>query len=146
MYLALQESLCTKDRLRKWGMQVDPECPLCEHEMESHNHIFFTCSFSEDIWRRLLKWMNINREPKRWDEEIKWAIEQMKGNGAKIMVYRLGMTGAVYNIWMKRNRRIFQKIKRSSDAITKQIVRDIHCIGDRHGTLRNSMQKLNYYP
>ncbi|XP_019228711.1 PREDICTED: uncharacterized protein LOC109209820 [Nicotiana attenuata] len=103
----LKESLYTKDRLRKWGMQVNPECALCEKEMESHNHIFFTCSFSENVWSRILKWMNINHEPKSWDEEIKWATEQMKGNGTKTILYRLGMTGAVYHLWLERNRRIF---------------------------------------
>ncbi|XP_019261681.1 PREDICTED: uncharacterized protein LOC109239557 [Nicotiana attenuata] len=146
LYLAVQGNLYTKDRLIRWGMQVSPECPMCEHEMESHNHIFFTCTFSEDVWRRLLKWMDINREPKGWNGEIKWAIEHVKGNGSKTMLYRLCMTGVVYHIWLERNRRLFQKIKRSSEDITRQIVRDIHCIGYSHSRLRNSLQKLNYYP
>ncbi|XP_019258106.1 PREDICTED: uncharacterized protein LOC109236386 [Nicotiana attenuata] len=98
LYLAVQGKLYTKDRLIGWGMQVSPECPLSEHEMENHSHIFFTCSFSEDIWIRLLKWMAINREPTSWDEEIKWAAEQVKGNGFKTMLYRLCMIGAVYHI------------------------------------------------
>ncbi|XP_075076650.1 putative mitochondrial protein AtMg00310 [Nicotiana tabacum] len=76
----------TKDRLIRWGMQVSPECPVCEHEMESHNHIFFTCSFTEDVWRRLLKWMDISQEPKGWDEDIKWVIKQVRGNGSKTML------------------------------------------------------------
>ncbi|XP_019257669.1 PREDICTED: uncharacterized protein LOC109235876 [Nicotiana attenuata] len=142
----LKGSLYTKDRLIRWGMQVSPECPLCEHEMESHNHIFFTCSFSKDVWRRIINWMGISRELEGWDEEIKWAIEQVKDNGSKTMLYRLSMTGAMYHIWLERNRRIFQKIKRSSEDITTQIVRDIHYIGYSHSRLRNSLQKLNYYP
>uniref|UniRef100_A0A6N2L4S6 Reverse transcriptase zinc-binding domain-containing protein n=1 Tax=Salix viminalis TaxID=40686 RepID=A0A6N2L4S6_SALVM len=31
----------------------DTKCKLCNHEEESHEHLFFQCSFSSQVWRRI---------------------------------------------------------------------------------------------
>lgn len=41
LWLACQKRLSTKDRLRKWGMTVDPHCMLCACSDESIQHLFF---------------------------------------------------------------------------------------------------------
>ncbi|GAA0159379.1 hypothetical protein LIER_16167 [Lithospermum erythrorhizon] len=40
----------TKDRLLRWGLNVDPKCVFFV-EVESQNHLFFECQFSAQIWR-----------------------------------------------------------------------------------------------
>ncbi|XP_019223812.1 PREDICTED: uncharacterized protein LOC109205556 [Nicotiana attenuata] len=146
LYLAVQEKLYTKDRLCNWGLQVDPVYALCEQELESHQHIFFLCRFSAQVWEKLLTWIGIKRRITDWKEELKWAADHMKGKGSKTMLYRMCITSAVYQIWLERNRRIFQQEKRSSEAITRQIIQEIHCIGNRESSLREELQVLNFYP
>lgn len=39
LYLALQKKLYTRDRLEKWGITTEILCPLCNNEVESHQHL-----------------------------------------------------------------------------------------------------------
>lgn len=100
LYLALQNRLYTKDRLRKWGMQVTP---LCDQEMDEHQHLFFACIYSAGIWRKLLAWQRINWQIFGWKEEVDWAVQHANGKDPKAEVYRLIMAGAIYHLWMERN-------------------------------------------
>lgn len=40
-------NLPTKDRLLKRGMTIDENCNLCGRELETTNHLFFGCEFSQ---------------------------------------------------------------------------------------------------
>ena len=42
-WLALRRRLPTKDRLRRWGLNVSGTCVLCNLEIETHRHLFFEC-------------------------------------------------------------------------------------------------------
>ncbi|XP_019225247.1 PREDICTED: uncharacterized protein LOC109206839 [Nicotiana attenuata] len=108
MYLALQERLSTKDRMSKWGIQVEQTCPLCEQEMESHQHLFFSCKYSTEIWSKILTWLGITRQVYSWKDEVEWATRNITGKGAKTELYRLSVAGAIYHVWIERNCKIFQ--------------------------------------
>ena len=49
-WLALRRRLPTKDRLRRWRLNVSGTCVLCNLEIETHRHLFFECFFSRLIW------------------------------------------------------------------------------------------------
>ncbi|XP_019265216.1 PREDICTED: uncharacterized protein LOC109242809 [Nicotiana attenuata] len=117
--------LYTKYTLNSWGIQVSPNCPLCEQELECHKHLFFACPFSVDVWRRLLAWLGITRRPGSWDEELKWAMDHVKGKGSKTMIYRMSITGAVYHLWLERNRRVFQQEKICSEDIVRHYIKSV---------------------
>ncbi|XP_075101608.1 uncharacterized protein LOC142177046 [Nicotiana tabacum] len=144
-YLALQERLYTKDRFSKWGIQVNQTCPLCDHEMEDHQHLFFTCKYSTDIWGKLLAWQGIARQVYGWEEEVEWATKHVTGKGSKAEVYRISMAGAVYHLWIERNRGIFQQERRSSGDITRQVIQEVHCRGYMQIRMRKEMQYLKFY-
>ena len=40
-WLCCLKKLATKDRLRNWGMEVNPACVLGNEVEETHNHLFF---------------------------------------------------------------------------------------------------------
>ncbi|KAI8560676.1 hypothetical protein RHMOL_Rhmol04G0275900 [Rhododendron molle] len=44
-WIAILGRLSTKDRLVSWGMEVSPQCSLCQNGVESHTHLFFECCF-----------------------------------------------------------------------------------------------------
>uniref|UniRef100_A0A1J3GN53 Reverse transcriptase zinc-binding domain-containing protein n=1 Tax=Noccaea caerulescens TaxID=107243 RepID=A0A1J3GN53_NOCCA len=50
MWLVFLGRLPTKDRLRRWGMNVPEVCVLCSSHQESHGHLFFSCSFTKEIY------------------------------------------------------------------------------------------------
>lgn len=102
MYLAVNGRLATKDGLAKWGMIQSPLCPLCQRMNEDHDHLFFQCSYSAEVWSKLLNWQGINRGTMHWIAEVQWAIKHMKGKGSTALVYKMAMASSLYYIWLER--------------------------------------------
>lgn len=146
LYLAVQKRLYTKDKLSKWGIINCQTCSLCELEEESHQHLFFKCTFSASIWQKLLLWQGINRQTQGWEAEISWAVTHAAGKQAQAEIYRLTLGATIYQIWMERNYRIFQKKKRSSKDVTRMIIQEVHCRGSMKPKLYSILTRLNFYP
>ncbi|WMV37355.1 hypothetical protein MTR67_030740 [Solanum verrucosum] len=119
LYLALHSRLLTRDRLATWGCVEDIQCVLCRNEDENHNHLFFRCLFSSQVWQKIPRWQNINRKAKGWEEETSWANTYCKGKQAKAEVYRITLAASVYLIWQERNQRIFQKTAKTPAMLAK---------------------------
>ncbi|GAA0158372.1 hypothetical protein LIER_15420 [Lithospermum erythrorhizon] len=66
--LLLQNRLSTKDRLCRWGMEVDPHCVLCG-DLESHDHLFFECPYAAQVWRLILQRLGEYRGAIAWAQE-----------------------------------------------------------------------------
>lgn len=49
LWLVLQGRLLTKDRMRGFHLHADPGCILCGRALESHDHLFGSCSFSSFV-------------------------------------------------------------------------------------------------
>lgn len=49
-WVAARHRLHTRDRLISWGILVPPSCLLCSSHDESLQHLFFDCSFSNEVW------------------------------------------------------------------------------------------------
>ncbi|GJU81796.1 RNA-directed DNA polymerase, eukaryota, reverse transcriptase zinc-binding domain protein, partial [Tanacetum coccineum] len=68
-WLAIQKRLMTQDKLMIWRPNDDLKCALCNKRPNSHNHLFFTCEFSNGIWNELLTMLNV-RLSRCWDQII----------------------------------------------------------------------------
>ncbi|XP_050227614.1 uncharacterized protein LOC126677168 [Mercurialis annua] len=53
-WLAMKDSLMTKDKLKKWKVITSDSCSMCNLHTESHKHQFFECQFSNDVWQKIL--------------------------------------------------------------------------------------------
>ncbi|XP_071688031.1 uncharacterized protein [Rutidosis leptorrhynchoides] len=82
-------------------------CPLCGVCSDSLAHLFFECSFSRDVWQKVLllsaiathtDWMLISNE-----------LATGPINSAYVVVSKLMFAACVYFIWQERNSRIFKK-------------------------------------
>ncbi|GKE28810.1 RNA-directed DNA polymerase, eukaryota, reverse transcriptase zinc-binding domain protein [Tanacetum coccineum] len=113
----------TQDKLLIWRPNDDLKCALCNKCPDSHNHLFFTCEFSNEIWNELLRMLNV-RLSRCWDKiinEVK-ALELNKNIWS--IMRRLVCGATVYYIWQKRNNRLFKNEKRDSNTILN-IVKEI---------------------
>lgn len=50
LWATVQNRLPTRDRLCSWGLNVRDVCLLCGIEPESKKHLFFSCTFSTQVW------------------------------------------------------------------------------------------------
>lgn len=57
MWVQLHTKMLTKDRLRKWGMEINPTCFLCNQGDETRDHLFAQCKFTKQVWAKMLLWM-----------------------------------------------------------------------------------------
>ncbi|GJY05259.1 uncharacterized mitochondrial protein-like protein [Tanacetum coccineum] len=58
LWLVIQKKLKTQDRLRQWDVSPTTElnlsrCPLCDLVPDSHDHLFFHCPFSSEVWSKV---------------------------------------------------------------------------------------------
>ncbi|XP_060200849.1 uncharacterized protein LOC132629134 [Lycium barbarum] len=146
LQLALMERLATKDRLLKWGIIDSATCPLCDNMDESHNHLFFECSYSMRVWTKLLKWQSITRTVRRWQEEKSWATSNASGRSVQADIYRMCLAGAVYHIWLERNARVFSQGQKEDKALVKQIIQEVFVRASMNRKIAAKLAQMNYYP
>ncbi|XP_019258719.1 PREDICTED: uncharacterized protein LOC109236934 [Nicotiana attenuata] len=105
--------LYTKDRLSKWGIQIDQECVPCSQASETIQHLFFECPYAAELWGNLLAWQGIRRPVYRWAEELTRAEKWLKRKTATTELYKMTLAACAYYVWQERNNRIFQaKVRR----------------------------------
>ncbi|XP_062080864.1 uncharacterized protein LOC133785659 [Humulus lupulus] len=65
--------LLTRDNLIKCQISVVSSlCPVCERVEETHQHLFFDCSFSRQVWELTKIWLGSGIWPKQFVEWKKW--------------------------------------------------------------------------
>ncbi|GAA0183767.1 hypothetical protein LIER_31121 [Lithospermum erythrorhizon] len=116
VWLLLQNRLSTKDRLCHWGMEVDPHCVLCGG-LESHDHLFFECSYTAQVWRLILQRLGEYRGAMSWAQERLWVEGTMGGRSFKQRIKQVAFVSAVAVLWEERNLRCFQGTSRECSRV-----------------------------
>ena len=101
VWLACQERLKTKQRLKNMEVMNDETCPICGTQTESIVHLFFQCDFSYQCVEALKRWVGVN-----------WSIKSMKEIHRKRRMPKLIeaiFCNLIYAIWNARNDVIWQK-------------------------------------
>ncbi|KAJ6421775.1 hypothetical protein OIU84_029046 [Salix udensis] len=52
----------------------NPMCALCMSEGEDHNHLFFDCSYSTEVWRGVSSKAQISWPGVPWSQGWEWAV------------------------------------------------------------------------
>lgn len=61
LWLAAQDKCWTADRLAKRGLNHPVQCPLCDQEDETVQHLLISCVFSRELWFRILSMVNLQQ-------------------------------------------------------------------------------------
>ncbi|KAL4383402.1 hypothetical protein GQ457_15G010210 [Hibiscus cannabinus] len=122
-WMTILNRLPSKDRLIRMGIEVDSVCVNCGVETETRSHLFFTCSYSKEVWKRILQLCGVHRSVSNWEDELGWAVRHLKGRSFIVFVLKLAWQAYVYYVWEERNRRCFRGTFRSVDSL-------LHCIQD----------------
>ncbi|XP_074288446.1 uncharacterized protein LOC141613602 [Silene latifolia] len=118
--LAAHGALPTTDNICTRGLVLISRCVLCYNALETHQHLFFGCPFSNIVMQGLLHWQGITRRVLSLKHELyKLALYQ-----CKTWRKRLGccaVAAGIYGLWHERNRRIFVGTSRSAEQILRWI-------------------------
>ncbi|QHO17244.1 uncharacterized protein DS421_10g310500 [Arachis hypogaea] len=114
----------TKERLSRFGIlnQVDMRCVLCNRDIEQVHHLFLGCDFAWQVWNA---WISVFG--RLWslpglmkDHFLSWTEEPRRKEDRKRWL-RCFCT-IIWNIWMERNRRIFQNDSKGVEEIINMSV------------------------
>ncbi|GKF17509.1 reverse transcriptase zinc-binding domain-containing protein [Tanacetum coccineum] len=113
-------------------------CTLCKENEESHDHLFFKCNFSQNIWRKLKPLMQFKSNNENWNDIIEELAGKPNNNSIWSIIRRLCLAGAVYAIWKERNSRIFRD-EQCSWEITLKLICETVRLGLMGLNVKNSM-------
>ena len=109
-WLSVLKKLPTRDRLISWGLTVPDACVLCSDHAESHQHLFFECSFSASIWSRFCGRF-ISSPPSDILAAVSMCLSYNGIYASQVrIILKLLLQVLVYSLWRERNGRIFRDL------------------------------------
>lgn len=101
-------------------------CGLCTCAFEDTNDLFCECNFIREVWSLVCKWHNLvvlNSQPAEtssWWEQI-----NRQGSESQKKVVRGALLTTWWNVWLERNRRIFQNISCTAVEVACLVKQDL---------------------
>ena len=115
-WLAILNRLSTHDRI--FTFTPGPlACVLCHQGMETHDHLFFDCSFSSFVWQGILQRLKISHSAPSWGSLVDWASRSWKKMIPSHLIPKMCLGLAIYSIWKERNARIERSEAKSKEQI-----------------------------
>ena len=125
VWLAILNKLATQDRI--WKFTPGPlACVLCHKDIESHDHIFFTCDYSSIIWQDIMRRFSMVGAPVVWNSFIGWAASKWKSKKPADIMPRMCLGAVIYAIWKERNARIFRIGGTPKERVLRDIITNLH--------------------
>lgn len=56
-WLAVKNKLLTRDRLITYIPDIEIACPVYDHNLENHDHLFFQCRFAKQLVEKVCAWI-----------------------------------------------------------------------------------------
>ncbi|KAJ9536675.1 LOW QUALITY PROTEIN: hypothetical protein OSB04_un000148 [Centaurea solstitialis] len=132
LWLAYWNRLPTQDRLVLWKQEPpDWKCSLCGLCLDSHQHLFFECSYAATVWFQITNAIGWLDAPGTWNEIVGALIGP---SPPKKFICKIAIAAAVYMIWKERNRRIFTSERRTEIMCAKDTIEII--------MLRNAWKRM----
>ncbi|KAL9298694.1 putative reverse transcriptase zinc-binding domain-containing protein [Arabidopsis thaliana] len=103
-WLAIRNRLATGDRLLKWNGDAYGGCVLCQTEVETRDHLFFSCSYSSHVWSALTRDMLGSRYTTRWDSLVDLSTSSALTQ-IHMFVFRYVFQLTTHSLWKERNGR-----------------------------------------
>lgn len=118
-WLDILNRLYTEDRLVLFGTKSTSLCSFFTSS-ESHDHLFFNCPYTSQVWGLVTTKLNANWADRSWANWID-LLSSIRGNTLRSIAIKLALTATVYHIWIERNFWKFQNIACPVPTITHKI-------------------------
>ncbi|GKE55263.1 reverse transcriptase domain, reverse transcriptase zinc-binding domain protein [Tanacetum coccineum] len=127
LWLVIKKRLKTQDLLRSWDIlgNLAMNFPLCASQPDSHEHLFFECTFSKQIWWHVKDLAGLSNLAPSLDLIINAITHIAKRRTTRSVIAKLVVAAAAYFIWQERNSRLFKKSKRSEDQLVECITSSV---------------------
>ncbi|KAJ0575511.1 putative reverse transcriptase zinc-binding domain-containing protein [Helianthus annuus] len=130
LWLLIKKKLKTQDVMRKWCSSGNMNfnlmcCSLCTSGPDSHEHLFFECSYACCIWHGVRDLVDMGNIDSTWDAIYTHLLQHADSKKVIHIVGRLVVGAAVYFVWQERNQRLFSSKKRSQSQLVEVILNTV---------------------
>nr|GEX55649.1 hypothetical protein [Tanacetum cinerariifolium] len=127
LWLVIKKKLKMQDRLLEWDVNgsLARSYTLCESQPDSHEHLFFECSFSRQVWCHMRNLVGLSLMQPSLEMILSFIIPMAKRRTSKCVITKLVIAASVYFIWQERNGRLFNNNKRTTDQVIECIMSSI---------------------
>jgi hypothetical protein len=105
MWQMCQDAILTSENMKKRKWPGAPTCSFCR-QVESNNHLFFTCNTSKIVWGVLAAAMGVNCVPTSFWQAMSWFHSFSPGFEK---FYVIIIAAVCWAIWNVRNKITFEK-------------------------------------
>ncbi|XP_059658529.1 uncharacterized protein LOC132304837 [Cornus florida] len=113
--------LSTLDRSSMRDVPLPRVCHYCNLVDESHDHLFFSCSFIRPLWIHLQDTCKFRSPASSWSGFVNWASHQWARRNLRMAVNKLMLSTTINKIWMERNNRAFKNRRCSQMELLRRI-------------------------
>ncbi|KAM0043987.1 putative RNA-directed DNA polymerase [Helianthus debilis subsp. tardiflorus] len=128
-WLIYKRKLATQDRIQMWNNAMGKVsmmcCLLCNKGLETHEHLFFECTYSKQIWFSIRKKIDMMHIDGKWDEIMAWIIPNAKSKRMIWVIRKLVVAAIAYFVWQERNTRFFNNQLRPPEVLEDVIVETV---------------------
>ncbi|XP_021996362.1 uncharacterized protein LOC110893566 [Helianthus annuus] len=126
-WLIFKKKLLTQDRILRWNNTVTGSmnqmcCLLCYSGLETHEHLFFECSYSKSVWFKVRCKIGMDSVLEAWEDIVSRLISTVGSKSVYDVAGRLVVAAAAYAIWSERNSRFFSNKLRPPELIANGII------------------------
>nr|GEU44046.1 hypothetical protein [Tanacetum cinerariifolium] len=124
MWHFMKKILKTQDLLRSWDVAAGLSivCPLCETQPDSHEHLFFECSFSHQVWSHIKQSAGLSDSGSSLISIVSILIPIAKRKTVRSCIGKIVLAAAAYFVWQERNFCLFKNLKRSVQEVVDCII------------------------
>lgn len=94
--------------------------------METRDHLFFTCSYSEEVWRKVIRNILGSGYSNEWNQLLLVLVAILQDK-TLTFILRYCFQATVYTLWHERNRRRVGELSKAPPvlaALLDKLVRD----------------------
>lgn len=124
VWLAFRNRLATGDRMLKWNTNASVNCVLCGAALETRNHLFFTCTYSSQVWYLLTKGILHNSYTSEWRLITSILLDTSQSHLQRFTL-RYVFQISIHSLWRERNCRRHGEAPLPAPKLSKLIDKEI---------------------
>lgn len=94
----------TGEKIKRWNPRGDATCVLWKGPLETSDHLFFGCTYSETIWRGLAKKLIGTSYTSNWNQLLVLITDTTR-DSMTLFLIQYTFQAVLYSVWRERNGR-----------------------------------------
>ncbi|GKC56750.1 hypothetical protein Tco_1084348 [Tanacetum coccineum] len=119
LWLVVKQRLKTQDKVASWEVSdsLMSVCLLCELVSDSHEHIFFEYSFSQQVWNHMKAYAGLPNSSHVFSQILLEVSPFAKRKSSRSVIAKLVLAASAYFLWQERNWRLFKNSKKTAKQV-----------------------------